>query len=535
MRALAALLLILVPALALAEASGPPAAPSAIAPRCGAAPKIDIKEIADAVSGAAMGDVEKTTVLAELPVKAKERVRRLIETHSIAVDLIKRAYFTTACEKLELKGLSAEELEQTRKELAKALELDWPVKLAATAGKERRFEFMTETEPYSPVAKLDGEDAKPKKKKKLARDLASPAPETAPAEGAAAEAAPEAGPVAGAAPPPSLAAPGGPAAGGSAPDDSLNAPSPPPAAPAGAPKRITKNGGGPDAMPRPGTAPGASGGGGSALPDDPAPDASGRGRPVPRHDEESARGEDARMTAEEGRMGRARRGRAPESKRLDESDCRALGVLESCTDFSAVLDQLLERPLEYNHPKTMFVGRKTEISLVLRTDWKGKDLPKEISEELKGLPGEVKQAISKVTQVMSARLAGREFEIEPAGMQERTVTTAAPVVWSWLVTPGDTGRAKKLKLELYAHIRDKGETKPPLLIKTLDASIDVDVKTWDWIVAHAKTMEPIYTFLAALLGLLAASLGFLYRRLFARKAGKEASAKPVATGDSQPV
>ncbi len=91
---------------------------------------------------------------------------------------------------------------------------------------------------------------------------------------------------------------------------------------------------------------------------------------------------------------------------MGEEECRKLGVLDSCPDLNAVLDRLLERPLEYNHPDTMLLGRKTEITLVLRTDWEGKDLPTEVSEELKGLPGEVKQGLSKITRVMSAELTG---------------------------------------------------------------------------------------------------------------------------------
>ena len=197
---------------------------------------------------------------------------------------------------------------------------------------------------------------------------------------------------------------------------------------------------------------------------------------------------------------------------LGEEECRKLGVLDSCPDLNAVLDRLLERPLEYNHPDTMLLGRKTEITLVLRTDWEGKDLPAEVSEELKGLPGEVKQGLSKITRVMSAELTGREFDISPPSRQERTVVPPQPVSWSWQVSPTDTGEKKPLKLRLYAHLQDGSGTMPPILVKTLDASINVDVTTWDWVVNQARTLEPIYAIGAALLGLLTAILTYFLTR-----------------------
>jgi hypothetical protein len=198
--------------------------------------------------------------------------------------------------------------------------------------------------------------------------------------------------------------------------------------------------------------------------------------------------------------------------KLGEEECRTLGVLDTCPDLNAVLDRLLERPLEYNHPSTMLLGRKTEITLVLRTDWEGKDLPAEVSEELKGLPGEVKQGLSKITRVMSAELTGREFDITPSARQERTVVPPQPVSWTWQVSPTDTGEKKPLKLRLYAHLQDGSNTMPPILVKTLDASINVDVTTWDWIVNQARTLEPIYAIGAALLGLLTAILTYFLTR-----------------------
>jgi hypothetical protein len=183
-------------------------------------------------------------------------------------------------------------------------------------------------------------------------------------------------------------------------------------------------------------------------------------------------------------------------------------------------------------PDAMLLGRKTEITLVLRTDWEGKDVPTEVSEELKGLPGKVKQGISKITRVMSAELTGRDFEISPSSRQERTIVPPQPVSWNWQVSPTETGESKQLKLRLYAHLQGAAGTMPPILVKTLDATIDVDVTTWDWGVNQARTLEPIYAIGAALLGLLTGILTyFLTRKREVAYSGGYREPSATATAD----
>jgi hypothetical protein len=198
-------------------------------------------------------------------------------------------------------------------------------------------------------------------------------------------------------------------------------------------------------------------------------------------------------------------------------ECAAAGVIGHCTDYAAVIKNLRQKPIEYNHPRTMHLGRKTQISLVLRSDWKGDAAPEGTSDEMKGLPGAVEKGSSKVTQIMSAKLAGAAFDVDPNGAQERLITTGAPTVWTWFVTPAQTGTAQRLKLELFAHIQAGGETKPPVLIKTLDAAIDVDVTAWDWLIIQARAIEPVYGIMATAAGLAMALSGFLYRRIVVRR------------------
>jgi hypothetical protein len=185
-------------------------------------------------------------------------------------------------------------------------------------------------------------------------------------------------------------------------------------------------------------------------------------------------------------------------------------VPANCADLNSVLAQLLDKPLEFNRPQTMFAYRKSDLGLVLRTDWNGRDMPADVAEELKGLPGEVGRGLTKITRVMSAELSGSGFDIAPSGRQERTIVIPQPVSWSWQVTPKESGPGKTLKLQLYAHLEGPNDTMPPVLLRTLDTAITVDVKTWDWVMAQIRSMQPVYAIIAVMLALLTVVLTYFY-------------------------
>jgi hypothetical protein len=183
----------------------------------------------------------------------------------------------------------------------------------------------------------------------------------------------------------------------------------------------------------------------------------------------------------------------------------------------------------------MIKGQATEITLVLRTDFTGEGLPEQAAEAFEGLQGEVRQQRAKIANIMSARLRGRDFEVDPAGMQERTVTWRQPVEWSWYVTPKSGGEGKRLELELFAHIvNPQGEMQPPVLIKTLDATIDVDVRTLDWLIEQARTFEPIYGIAAAIIGLLTAMLTLWLRRRPAHSSSEGSPPSGLTTSQAPP-
>jgi len=250
-----------------------------------------------------------------------------------------------------------------------------------------------------------------------------------------------------------------------------------------------------------------------------APDAVADAAPEPQGEAAEQPGDEAAAPTEpETEAAQASRAAQPEPQVAASADadgaCPERGVLgPECFDVDAALERLRDRPVEYNHPEQMIKGQATEITLVLRTDFTAEGLPEEASTAFESLQGEVKQQRAKIANIMSARLRGREFEVDPAGMQERTVTWRRPVQWSWYVTPKEGGENKRLELQLYAHIvNPQGEMQPPVLIKTLDATIDVDVRTLDWLVEQARTFEPIYAIAAAIIGLFTAMFTLWLRR-----------------------
>jgi hypothetical protein len=407
---------------------------------------------------------------AQLTVAAQESVSAMASGYALDRKTVSRAYFVALCKELTARGGAPDTLKPMLTYIADVLGLSYAELAAESSGQPAKAE--AEEKPRSQVG--TGEQAaKPQAVAEAEKPAASPV----------------------AAPPPPVAGPSEPPAAASEPKADR---AEPPAASATPPGAGIGGGARPRAVAE---APAPS----SPAP---APDAAKPQSPVsPPPASDSAASGTASQPAGDKRA-------APSGAvgALGAEECRLLGVLAGCTDLNAVLGQLLEKPVEYNHPKQMLLGRRSEIALVLRTDWEGKDLPSEVSKEFKDLPGEVKQGLSKITQIMSAELTGRDFEVSPSGRQERTVVPPQPVTWNWQVTPSETGGGKTLKLRLYAHVQGPQGAMPPILVKTLDATIDVDVTTWDWFVNQARTLEPVYAVLAALVGLLTAFFTFILAR-----------------------
>ena len=184
--------------------------------------------------------------------------------------------------------------------------------------------------------------------------------------------------------------------------------------------------------------------------------------------------------------------------------CKEIGEIGGCSNLEDVINSLKEADLKYNHPDSMYLGRKTQISLILETT--GEDQ----SSELKGLNGQIKEGKSKVSRIMQAELSGASFKIEPSGPQKKTITSLAPVKWTWFVTPLEDGQQKRLNLELAAILREATRDLPPVTIRTFKTEINVDVKWWDLALHKIKSLDPIYQ-LATAIGGIASALLLLWR------------------------
>ena len=197
-------------------------------------------------------------------------------------------------------------------------------------------------------------------------------------------------------------------------------------------------------------------------------------------------------------------------------------IKEAPTEEAALRDRLMQsmRTARYafNHPDVLYLTRRAQITLTLAADDRAalEALKKQFDQTVDGT---VKTGTTKYTAVMSATLAGRAFKIEPAGEQTRAVFLNAegPVEWTWFVEPLEPGQGKLLRLNLYASVDQPNQRTAPIRIKTFEARINVDVKTWDRLLFEARRMTPISQALTGLGGLVAfvGFLGAVYRLLAA--------------------
>ncbi len=187
-----------------------------------------------------------------------------------------------------------------------------------------------------------------------------------------------------------------------------------------------------------------------------------------------------------------------------EKDCETIGEIGGCSNLEDIIKKLKEANLKYNHPTSMYLGRKTQVSLILETT--GEDQSKELSK----LQGSIKSGKSKISRFMQAELSGASFQIEPSGPQRKTITSLEPVKWTWYVTPLEDGNQKRLNLELAAILREATRDLPPVTIKTFKTEIHVDVGFLDLAIHRIKSLDPVYK-LATAVGGIASALLLLWR------------------------
>ena len=163
----------------------------------------------------------------------------------------------------------------------------------------------------------------------------------------------------------------------------------------------------------------------------------------------------------------------------------------------------------FNHPDVMYLARHSQITLTLAADAGGAldALRQQFAQQPEGA---VTAGETKYSPMMEATLRGRDFKIDPPGPQQRTVllSKVGPTEWTWIVEPLETGASKLLVVELFARLARGNDNLPPLLIKTFEAHIKVDVQPFDRILIQARRMTPIAQAFTGVGGLIAV-IGFI--------------------------
>jgi len=121
--------------------------------------------------------------------------------------------------------------------------------------------------------------------------------------------------------------------------------------------------------------------------------------------------------------------------------------------------------------------------------------------------GTVNERKGKFAQSIEATLNGDDMQVEPAGPQERTATTAEPVEWEWKLTP-QSGGDKTLTVEVAANIQ-VGPDKRRVQVRTLHEPITIRVSTFQQIKMYVAQVNGIVVAAATTITALAGIFGFV--------------------------
>ncbi|PZA10173.1 hypothetical protein DNX69_20375 [Rhodopseudomonas palustris] len=196
----------------------------------------------------------------------------------------------------------------------------------------------------------------------------------------------------------------------------------------------------------------------------------------------------------------------PTTAQSDEAACRArersLGIVDNpgpCVDLAAIVANLPSGKYRFNRPKSAYVGEAFRLTLVLQTT-PGQN----VDDRFGGTSGEVVVRERPFAQALEATLRADDLKVEPAAAQARTATTAAPVEWTWMLTPQSQGE-KRLIIEVVATIK-VGADKHPVQVTTLHEAIVIQVGLLQQVKLYVAEFSGL---IATLTGLLTA-LGGLF-------------------------
>jgi hypothetical protein len=149
-------------------------------------------------------------------------------------------------------------------------------------------------------------------------------------------------------------------------------------------------------------------------------------------------------------------------------------------------------PAVYNKPASLTFEEETEVSLVIQT------APDQtLSAETMGLKGALTHVQLHLNDKVSASLSGNDVEVKLRGDgSSREITNFGPVQWIWDVKPTKAGNTI-LTLEVFALLDNGNET---VKVRTFRDKIPVIATLQQRVKASVAFLNPIWTFLAAVVG-----------------------------------
>jgi hypothetical protein len=168
----------------------------------------------------------------------------------------------------------------------------------------------------------------------------------------------------------------------------------------------------------------------------------------------------------------------------------------------AIDAQLKSRKVTYNRPpKTLVLDKGIDLSLII--DATGEN---QAAERLKDLPGTIVERDVKLSDNVAAELVGRDFDIQlQSAASRQRLSPRIANEWRWRVTPKALG-PHTLTLTVYAYPNGSLDGEP---IDSYHDDIVVEVKQLDQVIGWAKGVQPLFAVIAAMAGLLSASVAVL--------------------------
>ena len=134
---------------------------------------------------------------------------------------------------------------------------------------------------------------------------------------------------------------------------------------------------------------------------------------------------------------------------------------DPCVDIDELIKKLATGIYRFNKPQSAYVEEPFRLVLTLQTA-EGQD----VSSPFRGTPGNIVERPAPYARHLEATLrGGLDFKVDPAGAQERTVTSGSPVIWEWTVVPLSAG-TKNIVIDVAATLILRAE-KEHVQLRTL--------------------------------------------------------------------